>query len=58
MILFEPTVDLQLITEQPGRGVTSARGAGSGGGGGGGGGQYINRITNDAREDEMENNLT
>lgn len=46
-----------IVTEQPGRGVASARYTG-GSGGGGGGGQYINRVTNDAREDEMESNLS
>eukprot|EP00039_Didymoeca_costata_P012427 m.179561 g.179561 ORF g.179561 m.179561 type:complete len:219 (-) comp15479_c0_seq3:1551-2207(-) len=42
-----------VIDEQP----MSVKGAGAGGRGGQGG-QYINRITNDAREDEMEQNLS
>mmetsp|Transcript_20365 Transcript_20365/g.52872 ORF Transcript_20365/g.52872 Transcript_20365/m.52872 type:complete len:289 (+) Transcript_20365:20-886(+) len=58
----------ELVTEQPGSqegdgagsggGATSARGAASARGGGkGGNGEYIQRITHDAREDEMNENL-
>lgn len=54
----------ELVTEQPradddegvGGGVASARGAGRTAGGRGNG-EYIDRITNDAREDEMNENL-
>mmetsp|Transcript_144162 Transcript_144162/g.203895 ORF Transcript_144162/g.203895 Transcript_144162/m.203895 type:complete len:225 (-) Transcript_144162:103-777(-) len=52
----------ELVTKQPGsQGGSemspSARGASSARGGGKGNGEYINRITNDAREDEMNENL-
>ena len=43
---------VQIIDEQPG---LSGRGAGGGKGGGGGG--HVQHITNDAREDEMDDNL-
>ena len=49
----------KVISEQPGaQGGQSARYQGGGGGGGkGGGGDYIKKVTNDAREDEMDENL-
>lgn len=55
--------DKELVSKQPtadgedGGGVASARGAGGARGGQRAQGGYVTRVTNDAREDEMDENL-